>query len=183
MATGNPKLKWEVSSTYKERTVMWLAVSISRNVFMFGDSYPQFSLEANSKVHCSAKILLRHFRHFPLLANKQRCHSVSLKELNMQLFTQSPDPMRLLDLPTRLSVSWRKRYYKQHNNNMTLGHWINCVAQYQGDLELCLDVGCGNGQCSGLFSSSFRKVLATDISPSQIEVAKTFNYPTNVEFQ
>ncbi len=128
MATGNPKLKWEVSSTYKERTVMWLAVSISRNVFMFGDSYPQFSLEANSKVHCSAKILLRHFRHFPLLANKQRCHSVSLKELSTQLFTQNPDQMRLLDLPTRLSVFWMKRYYKQHNNNMTLGHWINCVA-------------------------------------------------------
>ncbi|EFX88106.1 hypothetical protein DAPPUDRAFT_221336 [Daphnia pulex] len=55
--------------------------------------------------------------------------------------------------------------------------------KYQGELELCLDVGCGNGQCSGLFSTSFRKVLATDISPSQIEVAKTLNYPTNVDFQ
>jgi 2-polyprenyl-3-methyl-5-hydroxy-6-metoxy-1,4-benzoquinol methylase len=63
------------------------------------------------------------------------------------------------------------------------GNCITCVLQYPGDLELCLDVGCGNGQCSGLFSSSFRKVLATDISPSQIEVAKTLNYPTNVDFQ
>lgn len=55
--------------------------------------------------------------------------------------------------------------------------------QYEGELELCLDVGCGNGQCSALFSTSFRKVLATDISPAQVEVAKTMNHPPNVEFQ
>ncbi|XP_032789405.2 putative methyltransferase DDB_G0268948 [Daphnia magna] len=55
--------------------------------------------------------------------------------------------------------------------------------KFQGELELCLDVGCGNGQCSGIFASSFRKVLATDISPAQIEVAKTLEYPQNIEFQ
>ncbi len=55
--------------------------------------------------------------------------------------------------------------------------------QYQGELELCCDVGCGNGQCSALFSTFFKKVLATDISAAQVEMAKKMNHPMNVEFQ
>lgn len=56
--------------------------------------------------------------------------------------------------------------------------------KYQGELDLCLDVGCGNGQCSALFATQFRKVLATDISSAQVEVAKTLlNHPKNIEFE
>nr|CAH0111991.1 unnamed protein product [Daphnia galeata] len=54
--------------------------------------------------------------------------------------------------------------------------------KYNGDLTLCVDAGCGSGQCSLLFSSHFKKVLATDISVSQIEVAKSHNHSSNIEF-
>ncbi|KZS12405.1 Uncharacterized protein APZ42_022529 [Daphnia magna] len=54
--------------------------------------------------------------------------------------------------------------------------------KYPGDLSLCLDVGCGSGQCSILLSPHFKKVLATDISCSQIDVAKSQNHPSNIEF-
>ena len=57
------------------------------------------------------------------------------------------------------------------------------VLQYDGELLLGLDVGCGNGQCSALLSPHFKQILATDISSAQIEVAKTLNHPSNVEFQ
>lgn len=55
--------------------------------------------------------------------------------------------------------------------------------KYPGDLSLCLDVGCGSGQCSLLLSPHFEKVLATDISCSQIDVAKSQNLPSNIEFR
>ncbi|XP_045031850.1 putative methyltransferase DDB_G0268948 isoform X3 [Daphnia magna] len=55
--------------------------------------------------------------------------------------------------------------------------------KYPGDLSLCLDVGCGSGQCSVLLSPHFEKVLATDISCSQIDVAKSQNLPSNIEFR
>ena len=57
-----------------------------------------------------------------------------------------------------------------------------CFLKYNGDLTLCVDAGCGSGQCSLLFSSHFKKVLATDISVSQIEVAKSHNHSSNIEF-
>jgi len=49
-------------------------------------------------------------------------------------------------------------------------------------LDLCFDVGCGNGQASLLFASNFSKVIATDISDSQIQAAKSGGHPKNVEF-
>ena len=55
--------------------------------------------------------------------------------------------------------------------------------QYNGPLNLCVDVGCGNGQCVSLFSSQFDKVLGTDISPSQIQEAKSKQYLENVDFE
>ena len=55
-------------------------------------------------------------------------------------------------------------------------------SKYEGDLSLCLDVGCGNGQTSDLFSPYFSRVLATDISPAQIQVAKSLNHPSGIEF-
>ncbi len=56
-------------------------------------------------------------------------------------------------------------------------------AKYHGDLSLCWDVGCGSGQCTVLYSPYFQKVFATDISCSQIETAKSQNYPTNLDFR
>jgi len=49
-------------------------------------------------------------------------------------------------------------------------------------LDLCVDVGCGNGQASSLLAAHFTRVVATDISESQIEVAKSADHPANVEF-
>ena len=46
-----------------------------------------------------------------------------------------------------------------------------------------LDVGCGNGQSSTLFSDHFKRVLATDISEAQIITAQGVNHPTNIDFQ
>lgn len=54
--------------------------------------------------------------------------------------------------------------------------------QYHGGLDLCLDVGCGNGQSSSIFSNNFTKVIATDVSSAQVNVAKTMNHPSNIEF-
>ncbi|XP_046456933.1 putative methyltransferase DDB_G0268948 [Daphnia pulex] len=54
--------------------------------------------------------------------------------------------------------------------------------KYEGELSLCLDAGCGNGQSSNLFSSDFKKVIATDVSSAQVTVAKTMNHPSNIEF-
>ncbi|XP_057369591.1 putative methyltransferase DDB_G0268948 [Daphnia carinata] len=54
--------------------------------------------------------------------------------------------------------------------------------KYTGDLNLCLDVGCGNGQSSNIFSPYFQKVIATDASPAQVEVANSMNHPTNITF-
>lgn len=40
--------------------------------------------------------------------------------------------------------------------------------QFEGELRACLDViVCGNGQCSGIFASSFRKVLTQTIRSSR----------------
>jgi len=51
------------------------------------------------------------------------------------------------------------------------------------DLDLCLDVGCGNGQGSQLFAPHFKRVIATDISSSQIQIAKSLDQPKNIEFK
>ncbi len=81
----------------------------------------------------------------------------------------------------------RKRWKFVFTSHWRLvSHWnpgISALCQYIGPLELCVDVGCGNGQCVPLFSSRFRKVLATDISPAQIELALSSPYPSNVQFQ
>ncbi len=59
---------------------------------------------------------------------------------------------------------------------------VVCFLQYQGPLNLTVDVGCGNGQSSTLLSTDFQKVLATDISQAQVDVAKTLNHPSNIQF-
>ena len=59
----------------------------------------------------------------------------------------------------------------------------NIFVQYQGPLNLALDVGCGNGQSATLFSDHFEKVLATDISEAQIVTAQGLNHPANIHFQ
>lgn len=66
---------------------------------------------------------------------------------------------------------------------ITLFSNLKLPLQYDGPLDLCVDVGCGNGQCSKLFASAFKKVLATDISPSQIRSAQSLRQPNNIEFR
>ncbi|CAG7821055.1 unnamed protein product, partial [Allacma fusca] len=55
--------------------------------------------------------------------------------------------------------------------------------QYTGDLHLAVDVGCGSGQNTFLFSEHFENVIGTDVSGAQIEVATTSrNDKPNVTF-
>lgn len=48
---------------------------------------------------------------------------------------------------------------------------------------MCVDVGCGSGQCTDLFAPHFKQVLGTDVSAAQINAAKAQEHPSNVEFQ
>nr|XP_037284069.1 uncharacterized protein LOC119176811 isoform X2 [Rhipicephalus microplus] len=47
---------------------------------------------------------------------------------------------------------------------------------------LCADVGCGPGQSTELFCPHFRKVVGTDISETQIEIARAACTAKNVSF-
>lgn len=60
---------------------------------------------------------------------------------------------------------------------------LTIFLQYSGELDLCLDAGCGSGQTTFLLSPYFKKVIATDISVAQIEVAQSQGYPSNLEFR
>ncbi|XP_075745332.1 uncharacterized protein LOC119176811 isoform X3 [Rhipicephalus microplus] len=48
---------------------------------------------------------------------------------------------------------------------------------------LCVDVGCGPGQSTELFCPHFRKVVGTDISETQIEIARAACTAKNVSFE
>ena len=75
-----------------------------------------------------------------------------------------------------------KVYIHSLNSFYTWNLFHTLLFQYQGPTSLAVDVGCGNGQSSSLLSSIFTKVLATDISPAQVEVAKKMSHPANIEF-
>lgn len=50
--------------------------------------------------------------------------------------------------------------------------------------QIALDIGCGTGQFSRLLSQHFEKVLAIDLSPNMIEVAKQRSKQfSNIDFQ
>ncbi|XP_075687304.1 uncharacterized protein LOC142656293 [Rhinoderma darwinii] len=49
-------------------------------------------------------------------------------------------------------------------------------------LELAVDVGCGTGRYTLPLAPHFKKVLGTDISDSQINVAKQYNSAPNVSY-
>ena len=55
--------------------------------------------------------------------------------------------------------------------------------KYSGPLELAIDVGCGTGQNTYYYAGHFKKVIGTDVSPSQISVAKKNNPRENVKFK
>lgn len=46
-----------------------------------------------------------------------------------------------------------------------------------------MDAGCGSGQCTDSLAPHFNKILASDISAGQIEVAKSTIHPSNIEFR
>jgi len=52
--------------------------------------------------------------------------------------------------------------------------------KYDGPLDLCVDVGCGSGQCFSLFTSHFTRLVGTDVSSAQIQVAREENKLANV---
>ena len=53
----------------------------------------------------------------------------------------------------------------------------------QEQLDLGLDFGCGSGQCTDLLAPHFKRILATDISIAQIEMAKNLEHPPNITFE
>lgn len=48
--------------------------------------------------------------------------------------------------------------------------------------NLCLDVGCGSGQCTRLLSPYFDSVIGTDLHETQISEARNGNDLNNVSF-
>ncbi|KAI3365826.1 hypothetical protein L3Q82_000817 [Scortum barcoo] len=49
--------------------------------------------------------------------------------------------------------------------------------------SLAVDVGCGSGQGTVLLAPYFTKVIGTDVSPAQLEVALTNSNPPNVSYR
>ncbi|KAF2346215.1 Methyltransferase type 11 [Trinorchestia longiramus] len=52
-----------------------------------------------------------------------------------------------------------------------------------GELQSCIDVGCGSGQSTPCLSPYFSKVLGVDVSPAQIEAANATEKPSNVSYE
>ncbi|XP_071494717.1 putative methyltransferase DDB_G0268948 [Diadema antillarum] len=52
-----------------------------------------------------------------------------------------------------------------------------------GPYDFALDVGCGPGQLTRLLGAHFTSVTGMDISPAQIQAAKTAQNPENVTFR
>ncbi|RVE75280.1 hypothetical protein OJAV_G00014810 [Oryzias javanicus] len=49
--------------------------------------------------------------------------------------------------------------------------------------NLAVDVGCGSGQGTVLLAQHFTKVMGTDVSPAQLEMASTNENPPNVSYR
>ncbi|XP_024144645.1 trans-aconitate 3-methyltransferase isoform X2 [Oryzias melastigma] len=49
--------------------------------------------------------------------------------------------------------------------------------------NLAVDVGCGSGQGTVLLAQHFTKVVGTDVSPAQLEMASTNTNPPNVSYR
>ena len=60
---------------------------------------------------------------------------------------------------------------------------VLCFRQKGGPFDLALDVGCGSGQGSTLLAKHFASVVATDISPAQIEMAMAHASRPNVMYK
>ncbi|CAL8266365.1 unnamed protein product [Lota lota] len=61
---------------------------------------------------------------------------------------------------------------------------VNFVEKQKGrPFDLALDVGCGSGQGSALLAKHFASVVATDISPAQIEMAVAHASMPNVTYK
>jgi len=47
--------------------------------------------------------------------------------------------------------------------------------------DVMIDVGCGNGQSTAVFAHCFKRIIAIDASPSQVEIAKKINKFDHIE--
>ncbi|TNN38099.1 putative methyltransferase [Liparis tanakae] len=71
---------------------------------------------------------------------------------------------------------------------VTPGELIDIIMSYMGkktpnQCNLAVDVGCGSGQGTILLAPHFAKVVGTDISPAQLEMALTNEKPPNVSYR
>lgn len=62
---------------------------------------------------------------------------------------------------------------------------INCVLEFTKEkrpspLKLSVDVGCGSGQTTEQYANHFEKVIGVDVSPDQLEIARSRNKYKNV---
>lgn len=54
----------------------------------------------------------------------------------------------------------------------------------QGDgTSLCVDVGCGSGQSTGIYADHFKQVIGLDISQEQLDAARVRNTRPNVSYR
>lgn len=50
-------------------------------------------------------------------------------------------------------------------------------------LQLCVDVGCGSGQSTEQLATSFENVIGVDVSPDQLELARSRNTFKNISYR
>lgn len=72
---------------------------------------------------------------------------------------------------------------KQTNQFKNINLYSNTF-QTPNQVGLAVDVGCGSGQGTVLLAPYFTKVVGTDVSPAQLEMALTNNKnPPNVSYR
>ena len=73
--------------------------------------------------------------------------------------------------------------YRPHLPHFIVDKILNFMKLRKSCFDFAVDVGCGNGQATHVFSAYFAKVLGIDTSSSQITEAQQANQTTNVNFK
>jgi ubiquinone/menaquinone biosynthesis C-methylase UbiE len=59
---------------------------------------------------------------------------------------------------------------------------VDKIVKSVNSFDLAIDVGCGNGQATALFTPFFKKIFGFDVSENQIKEAKKLNSNGNISF-
>ncbi|KAJ8255224.1 hypothetical protein GJAV_G00202480 [Gymnothorax javanicus] len=80
------------------------------------------------------------------------------------------------------AVTYQK--YRISPSDALIGKVMDFLEKKKGKpFDLAVDVGCGSGQGTVLLAPYFNQVIGTDISPAQLEMAKTYAIAPNVSYR